>query len=291
MSVFQHDYRPYEGPTTALWKRPLVLARYGLAEAWGSKITVGLAVLALLPCIVDLVLMYLADNPLAKMLVMRGNNSVLEINEKFFLSILETQCWFGLVLAAWIAPRLVSFDLGDNALPILLSHPVSRFGYVLGKFIALSLSLSYVTWVPLLVLFVYQCYASPTPWAMGHLGIAFGIFAGAVVWIVVLSMVCLAVSSWVKWRVIATGAIFAVVFVPAGVGGMVSAILRTKWGMLLNVPVVMSELWQRLVGAPDLFKGRLDLPTPAIVGVLIAASLLCVAVLNARIRAREVVRG
>ena len=126
---------------------------------------------------------------------------------------------------------------------------------------------------------------------MGHLGIAFGIFAGAVVWIVVLSMVCLAVSSWVKWRVIATGAIFAVVFVPAGVGGMVSAILRTKWGMLLNVPVVMSELWQRLVGAPDLFNGRLDLPTPAIVGVLIAASLLCVAVLNARIRAREVVRG
>ena len=153
MSVFQNDYRPYVGPTTALWKRPLVLARYGLAEAWGSKITVGLAVLALLPCVVDLVLMYLADNPVAKMLVMRGN-PLLEINEKFFLGALETQCWFALVLAAWIAPRLVSFDLGDNALPILLSHPVSRFGYVLGKFLALTLSLSYVTWILLLALFV-----------------------------------------------------------------------------------------------------------------------------------------
>ena len=114
-------------------------------------------------------MIYLADNPVAKMLVMRGS-PVLQINEKFFLGVLETQCWFALVLAAWIAPRLVSFDLGDNALPILLSHPVSRFGYVLGKFIALALSLSYVTWVPLLVLFVYQCYASPvavgdgTPW-------------------------------------------------------------------------------------------------------------------------------
>ena len=290
MSVFLHDYRPYEGPTTALWKRPLVLARYGLAEAWGSKITVGLAVLALLPCVVDLVLMYLADNPIAKMLVV-GGSKVLEINERFFFGVLETQCWFALVLAAWIAPRLVSFDLGDNALPILLSHPVSRFGYVLGKFIALTLSLSYVTWIPLLMLFVYQCYASPVPWALEHLGIAFGLFAGAVVWIVVLSLIGLAVSSWVKWRVIATGAMFAVIFVPAGIGGIASAILRTKWGLLLNVPVVMSELWQRLIGAPDVFRGKVDLPNSAIVGVLTAASLLCVAVLNARIRAREVVRG
>jgi len=290
MSVFQHDYRPYEGPTTALWKRPLVLARYGLAEAWGSKITVGLAVLALLPCVVDLVLMYLADNPVAKMLVV-GGSKVLEINERFFLGVMETQCWFALVLAAWIAPRLVSFDLGDNALPILLSHPVSRFGYVLGKFIALTLSLSYVTWIPLLVLFVYQSYASPVPWAMGHLGIAFGMFAGAAVWIILLSLIGLAVASWVKWRVIATGAMFAVIFVPAGVGAIASTVLRTKWGMLLNFPVVMSELWQRLVGAPSILPNRVDLPNLAIAAVLIAASLACVAVLNARIRAREVVRG
>jgi len=290
MSVFEHDYRPYEGPTTPLWKRPLVLARYGLAEAWGSKITVGLAVLGLLPCVVDLVLMYLANNPVAKMLVV-GGSKVLEINERFFLGVLETQCWFALLLAAWIAPRLVSFDLGDNALPILLSHPVSRFGYVLGKFIALMLSLSYVTWIPLLVLFVYQCYASPVPWAMGHLGIAFGLFVGAAVWVVLLSLIGLAVSSWVKWRVIATGAMFAVIFVPAGVGGIATAILRTKWGLLLNVPVVMSELWQRLVGAPNIFQGQMDLPNSAIVGVLISAGLVCVGVLNARIRAREVVRG
>ncbi|WP_109486708.1 ABC transporter permease [Occallatibacter savannae] len=290
MSVFQHEYRPYEGPTTPLWKRPVVLARYGLAEAWGSKITIGLAVLALLPCLVELVLMYLADNPLAKMLVV-GNSKVLEINERFFFNLLEVQSWFALVLAAWIAPRLVSFDLGDNAMPILLSHPISRFGYVLGKFIALVLSLSYVTWIPLLLLFVYQCYASPVPWAVGHLGVAFGLFTGALVWIVVLSLVCLAVSSWVKWRVVATGAIFAVVFVPAGVGGMVSAILRTRWGFLLNVPVVMSELWMRLLGVPPFGNPMFWFPNIAIVSVLVVTSLLCVAVLNARIRAREVVRG
>lgn len=290
MSVFLHDYRPYQGRLTPLWRRPLVLARYGLAEAWSSKITVGLFVLSLLPCVVDLVMIYLADNPIARALVLRGS-PVLEINEKFFLSVLESQCWAALLLAAWVAPRMVSFDLSDNALPILLSHPISRFGYLLGKFIALALSLSYITWLPVLMLFAYQCYASPQPWALAHLTMAFGIFAGAMLWIVVVSLVGLAVSSWVKWRVIATGAIFAVVFVPAGVGGIANAILRTKWGLLLNVPVVMSEIWQRLLGAPPILGRRLELPNSAMAAMLVLAGLMCVAVLNARIRAREVVRG
>ena len=290
MSVFLHDYRPYSGPTTPMWRRPLVLARYGMTEAWASKVTVILFIAALIPCVVELVMIYLADNPVARMLVMRGN-PLLVINEKFFLKVLETQCWFGLVLAAWIAPRLVSFDLGDNALPILLSHPISRFTYVLGKFTALVISLSYVTWVPLMILFVYQCYASPQPWAMAHMQVAFGLFVGSILWIVVLALVGLAVSSWVKWRVIATGAIFAVVFVPAGVGGMVSAILRTKWGFLLNVPVVMTEVWMRLLGVPPFGDPRLWFPMGALATVLIVAAALCVFVLNARIRAREVVRG
>lgn len=290
MSVFRHDYRPYAGPTTALWRRPLVLARYALAEAWGSKITMILLVAGLLPCVVEMVIIYLASNPLARTLILRGN-PVLTINEAFFLNVLETQCWFALVLAAWIAPRLVSFDLGDNALPILLSHPISRFGYLLGKFIALALSLSYVTWIPLLLLFVYQCYASPELWGRAHLGLAIGILAGSLLWIILLALVGLAVSAWVKWRVIATGAMFAVVFVPAGVGGIANAILRTKWGLLLNMPVVMTEIWQRLLGAPAFMKPGLELPNSAMCGVLMLAGLLCVAVLNARIRAREVVRG
>jgi hypothetical protein len=128
---------------------------------------------------------------------------------------------------------------------------------------------------------------------MANLSLALGIFIGAAVWVVLLSMVGLAVSAWVKWRVIATGAIFAVVFVPAGVGGMASLILRTRWGLLLNLPFVMSELWQRMLGAPAPIRmnERFVLPTIPMAVTLVVACLMCVAVLNARIRAREVVRG
>jgi ABC-type transport system involved in multi-copper enzyme maturation permease subunit len=245
----------------------------------------------MLPILVYLVLIFLANNPLAKELILHNASAQLTISASFFFRVLSSQCWLALVLAAWIAPRLVSFDLSDNALPILLSHPISRFGYVFGKFIALFFSLSLVTWIPCLLLFVYQGYASPQPWIAANLRLAVGLLAGSILWIVVLSILSLALSSWVKWRVLATGIIFAAVLVPAGIGGIVSAILRTKWGFLLNIPFLMSELWQRLLGTPEFMREDRSIPTVAIAIVLVSICLVAAAMLNARIRAREVVRG
>lgn len=290
MSVYKHEYRAYAGELTPLWSRVGVVVRYALAEAWSSRITVGLFTLSMLPVIVYLVGIYLGNNPLARALILRGNG-ILEVNARYFLNLLSTQCWLALVMTAWIAPRLVSSDLADNALPILLSHPLSRFGYVLGKFIALFSCLSLVTWIPCLLLFAYQGYSSPKPWATANLQIASGLLSGSLLWIVLLSMLGLALSSWVKWRAVATGVIFAAVFVPAGVGGIITGILRTRWGFLLNFPVMMTQLWQRLLGAPQTMRDILLLPTTAIVIVLALICLICVAMLNARIRAREVVRG
>jgi hypothetical protein len=141
------------------------------------------------------------------------------------------------------------------------------------------------------MLFAYQGYSAPQPWAFANLPIAAGLLAGGVIWIVFLSILGLALSSWVKWRVVATGIIFAAVFVPAGVGGIVSAILRTKWGLLLNIPVMMTELWCRLLRAPDPMRPGQAIPTAAIAAMLLAACFICMGMLNKRIRAREVVRG
>ena len=163
MSVYKHEYRAYVGTLTPPRARIGVVARYAWEQAWSSRVTPGLFVLTMLPMIVFMVGIYLADNPLARSLVTHGSGSF-AIDGAYFFRVLQTQCWLALVMTAWIAPRLVSFDLADNALPILLSHPISRSGYVLGKFITLFVSLSLVTWVPCLLLFVYQGYSSPQPW-------------------------------------------------------------------------------------------------------------------------------
>jgi ABC-type transport system involved in multi-copper enzyme maturation permease subunit len=289
MAVYKRSYTAYTGQVTTPGARILVLARYAFAEAWASKITVGLFIFCLLPCLISLFGIYLANNPVARALVGAGGSQMIAVDAGFFLKILQGQCWLALILASWIAPRLISFDLADNALPILLSHPISRIGYLSGKFIALFTCLSVVTWIPCLLLFVYQGYTAPQAWFADNLRIAIGLFSGAVIWIAFLSILGLALSSWVKWRVVATGIIFAAVFIPAGVGAIVSAVLRTKWGFLLNIPFMISTLWQRLLGAPEF--SRLSLPTGAIACMFVLACILCLGMLDKRIRAREVVRG
>jgi ABC-type transport system involved in multi-copper enzyme maturation permease subunit len=290
MSVYKRDYKAYSGAVTPLWTRVLVLVRYGLDEVWSSKITIGFCVFSMLPIVVAMVQIYLANNPTASALILRGGSRFFEITPTFFFRFMSSQCWLALALASWIAPRLITYDLADNALPILLSHPVSRFNYVLGKFLASFVSLSAITWIPCLILFVFQCYYAPSAWLAANFSLVWGIMAGTLIWIALLSLLGLALSSWVKWKIVATGFIFAAVMVPAGVGGIVSAVLRTKWGLLLNLPVMMTKLWQRLLGVPE-FGRDWSLPTAAIVTMLLVICLLSVAMLNARIRAREVVRG
>ena len=291
MSVYKHEYRAYAGRLTTPLARIGVLTRYAYAEAWASRITTALFVVAFLPIVVYLVGIYLANNPLVRTIILRGKDSFISIDASFFMRVVSSQCWLAVVLTAWVAPRLVSFDISDNALSILLSHPISRFGYLLGKFLALLASLSAVTWIPCLLLFAYQGYSSATPWALANLRIAFGLFAGSVFWIAFLAILGLALSSWVKWRVVATGIIFAAVFIPAGLGAIVSAVLRTKWGLLLNLPYILTNLWQQLLGAPDRLNARFALPNTAMAAVLLLDCVVCIAMLHIRIRAREVVRG
>ena len=212
-------------------------------------ITTALFVASLLPIVVYLVGIYLANNPIARLVIFSRKNSLISIDASFFLKVLSSQCWLALVLAAWVAPRLVSFDLADNALPILLSHPISRFGYVSENSSRSSPPSPSSPGFPPSAFCLSGLLVSRA-WIGSHLRIGWGFlpvrFSGSSFSL----YLGLALSSWVKWRVVATGVIFAAVFVPAGIGGIASAVLRTKWGLLINVPVMMTQLWQRMLGAP-----------------------------------------
>jgi hypothetical protein len=51
MAVYKRSYSAYSGALTAPSSRVLVVARYAFAEAWSSKITIGLFILCMLSCI------------------------------------------------------------------------------------------------------------------------------------------------------------------------------------------------------------------------------------------------
>lgn len=296
MSVFKRTYRPFTGTPTSRAARFGVLLRYSLADVWSSRITNVLFVGCMVPLFITMATIYVMNNDAIRMLLSAssGPGSVPNIvmNEKYFLVVLSVQCWLALALTAWIGPRLVSLDFSNNALPILLSHPISRIEYVLAKFTVLMGFLSAVTWIPMLFLFGFQAFMSTKPWAGEHIHIATGSFIGSVVWIVLLSLLALAVSSWVRWRIVATGMIFATTFVPAGMGGVFNAVMRTHWGNLVNIPYMIFALWQRFLHVPlPRFSTEGSLPTSAMLLSLAVMCVGCAMALNARVRAREVVRG
>ncbi|MGZ4789250.1 MAG: hypothetical protein ACXVZX_12090 [Terriglobales bacterium] len=293
MSVFKRNYRPFTGTPTTRADRFLVLMRYALKDVWSSRITNVLSLLCMAPMLVGMATIYIMNNTAVRMLIASnaGAAPIIDINETYFFFMLQGQCWLALALIAWIGPRIIGLDLANNALPTILSHPISRVEYVLAKLALLASFLSAVTWVPVFVLFIFQSSLSAKPWAFGHLHIAYGAFIGCIIWIVLLSLLTLAVSSWVRWRIVATGMVFAAVFVPAGMGGVFNAVMRTNWGNLLNIPSMMFTLWHRLMRVEFRFADRNELPTIAMLLALAAMCAVCAIALNARIRAREVVRG
>jgi hypothetical protein len=205
--------------------------------------------------------------------------------------IVQTQMAF--LLNCWVGPVLIAGDLTNGALPLFLSRPFSRADYVFGKLSVLGLLLSAVTWVPCLLLFSLQSGLARNGWIWSHLWMTIPIVLCSAIWILMLSLISLAVSAWVKLRIVATGVIFITFFIPAGIGNMLNVVMGTRWGILLDFSylfrlIVAKGFHERIGG---LGRGWDEIPVPAAWGVMIFVCLLSLVILNVRLRAREVVRG
>ena len=110
------------------------------------------------------------------------------------------------ILATFIGPTLVSGDLSNNALPLYFSRPFSRVEYVVGKMSVLGWLLSLIMWIPGLILFLVQWSIGGSKWAGEYLWIVPAIILSSLIWICILSLLSMALSAWVKWK-IAAGAL------------------------------------------------------------------------------------
>lgn len=289
MAVYKRNYRTYSGPVTPISSRWLVITRHSLGEVFGSRVSVLLFVICLIPVVLSAVIIYVANSETARLLLNIGQQPSVMIDNRFFFRLLQVQCWLALFLTAWIGPAMVSPDLTNGALPLFLSRPISRAGYVAGKLLVLGVVLSAVTWVPLLLLYVIQGQLAKG-WSVQNFYLVPGLMTGALLWIALLSMLALAVSAWVRWRIVATGLMVALVFIPAGFGAVVSAVLRTPWGLVLNIPYMLTLVWSRLLRTPIGWRQE-PLPLSAAWIALLGVCAICLLMLNKRILARQVVRG
>jgi ABC-type transport system involved in multi-copper enzyme maturation permease subunit len=294
MAVYKRRYNSYTGSLTPEWSRFFVLTRYAFADLFKSRFFVILLILSLVPTLFFAGYIFIANNKTAQLLMQLRSAGLFSVETQYFMVIMIVQTQLAFLLNCWVGPVLIAGDLINGALPLFLSRPFSRADYVLGKLAVLGLLLSAVTWVPCLLLFGLQSGLARDGWIWSHLWMVIPIVFCSAIWILMLSLLSLAVSAWVKLRIVATGVIFISFFVPMGLGEMFNAIMGTYWGRLLNFSemfrLILVKGFRERSGPLGQF-GSNEIPVAAAWGVLILVCLLSLVILNARLRAREAVRG
>src|SRR5215204_2205730 len=243
MAVYEHLYRAYEGESQSALSRFLVIPRYAVRDVFKSKLFTAIFILCFIYPLIATILVYLHHNANALALLQINVVELLPIDASFFRTLLEVQGAFALLLTVLVAPPLISRDLSNNALPLYLCRPLSRTEYVLGKMAVVVFLLSLMTWIPGLLIFLFQASLAGFAWLLANLWMVWAIFFGSIVWIILLSLLALAVSSLVKWRVVASGALLGMFFVPSAFGEIINNLFLTRAGHLISMWATMNNIW------------------------------------------------
>jgi ABC-type transport system involved in multi-copper enzyme maturation permease subunit len=248
MAVYENLYGAYEGTQHTELSRFLVIPRYAVREVFKSKLFTTIFILCFIYPLIATILVYLHHNANALALLQINIRELVPIDASFFQTFVEMQCAFGFILTVLVAPPLISRDLSNNALPLYLCRPLSRTEYVLGKMAVVVFLLSLVTWVPGLLIFLFQASLAGVAWTWANLWMIWAIFVACMAWIILLSLLALSVSSLVRWRVVASGALLGLFFVPSAFGEIVNQLFFTRVGHLISLWATMTSLWSGLFG-------------------------------------------
>ncbi len=191
--IHDQGYRRYGGGREPHGRRWWVIARAGLLARIRERRVIGLLLAAWLPFLVRAVQIYASAN--------FQQVAFLAPTPQMFREFLDQQELFVFIVSIMIGAGLIADDRRANALQIYLSKPLSRVEYIAGKLITLAIVLTFVTWLPAILLLLLQIlFAGSTKFLREHLFLipAITLFAGVQVF--VSSFAMLALSSLSKSR-------------------------------------------------------------------------------------------
>lgn len=286
MAVYERAYRGYGGPQAQPHSRFLVVARYAMREVFSSRLFLAFFVACLVWPLACATVIYLHYNLEALSILDLSALDVIKIDTSFFrLAFMVPQILLAYLLVLIVGPALISPDLRNNALPLILSRPLNKTDYIAGKFLVLATLMSAITWVPGLLLFGLQSYLAGAAWMAEHLRLAVALFLGSWVWIAALSFFALAVSAWVKWKPWARIVFLGLTFIMSAVGQVFRLIFESPMGSLVSLFDLADRVWDQLFGV----ESNVELPASVAWLALLFFIAVSVMVLYRRLRAFEVV--
>jgi len=303
MAVYEQSYKRYAGPLTPEWSRFLIIPRHAYRTVFGSKLFVGFYALCFIPILIEAILIYLHHNVNAIGILQVNVVDLLPIDASFFQTFVNIQCGLSSIVALLIGPPLIARDLRNNALPLYLCRPFSKTEYVLGKMSVLLILLSAITWIPQLLLFLFQAYLEGGTWLKDNLWLTTAIFIGSIVWILLLALISQTISALVKWRVVASAIMLGLFFIPSAFGVFINEVFRTRIGNLVSLGALLNNVQAGLFGTfvrtvtaerrPWGEEGVVTITEPPLWAswlVLFLICAACLAILSRRLKAYEVVK-
>jgi len=286
MAVYERSWRTYDGPLTPLRWRFLVITRYALKDAFSSRLFTAFYVGCSLPTLVGIFLVYLSHNVGLMEQIGIPPEVLRSLTMAFFQKLFAWQAVPAFFITVIVTPSLVAPDLSNNALPLILSRPINRRDYVLGKMAVLITLLSPVTWIGGMAVFGLQAYMEGGGWWHSNIRIAVAYLVGHGTWITVISLLALAICAWVRFKPVARGVLVGVYFILGGLSEEVNFQTGTHVGDLVDLVECL------FVVVADLFNAgvRNDIPVWAAWLSLISAAVLSLLLLHRKLRAHEVVR-
>jgi ABC-2 type transport system permease protein len=301
MAVYKKTYSAYQGPLSAPWTRVFIIPRYAFEDMRGRRFLNMFFLASMLCPLVYAFLIYVNQNVnFLKLLPGAPRENLFAIGSSFFMVFLGIQSMAGFFMTAFVGPGLISPDLANHALPLYLARPFTQRQYVAGKLLVLVTLLSVMTWIPGLLLFLLHGSLTGGGWMWQNGRIAAGLFFGSWIWMLVLSLMALALSAWVKWKPAAGALLFGIFFVSSGWAAAVNSVLRTKWGRLTDISYLIGAAWSTLFDAPGsrgsgtvfyrVPEGE-EIPLWCCWAMLIGICLFCLYLLARKIKGAEVVRS
>ena len=306
MAVYEQTYKPYTGKLTPEWNRFLIIPRHAFRGVFASKLFTAFYVLCFLVVLLEAILIYLHHNISALAITNLNVRQLIPIDASFFQTFVSVQGGVAFFVALLLGPPLVSRDLRNNALPLYLCRPFTRTEYVIGKMSVLLILLSGITWVPQLLMFLFQSYLEGFAWFRSNLWIASAILIAGFVWVLLLALLSQTLSALLKWRIVASGAMLALVVIPYAFVNIINFIFLTRIGNLFSLVTLMTNITQGLFGTFDRVYGRvvidafdggpgreillIEPPLWSSWAMLFVICVICLSILSWKVKAYEVVK-
>jgi ABC-2 type transport system permease protein len=282
MPIYEQSYRRWEARGPLHQFRFLPITREALRLLLARKAFLALLIFAWLPFVIMLAVLYFSVANPGLERAMGG------INAQFFGGFFKWQVPFVTLISVFGGAGLVANDLRSGGILVYLSRPLSRRDYILGKvgvLVALNLA---ITLVPGLALYVVGLSLAPEKllkWDLWWIGPAIALQSLVIVFAV--GLLVLAVSAVSRSARVTGVALIALWGGLELVQLFAAAVFGRREVSLLSVQANVRAVGNALFGIQQ-HPPALFWVWPAL--VLALTALACVAILNARVRAVEVVR-